>query len=118
MLSKLLGGVGSLVVSLFWRLGPGARLLPKIVRRVLANSAWLSGLVDVVLWASQFANLSNEERRKHSLEAAGVFLRQRGVDLADHELALLVELVYGYAKRKLPQRIVRPPVKWTKVTNS
>src|SRR5687767_2390516 len=97
-------------VSLFWRLGPGPGVfLPAPVRTLLATASTRVELMEIVSRVARYANLSREERRLRALTAVGEWLRARGIDLADQEVALLVELVYGWIKRRRPGRIVPPP---------
>ncbi len=113
MLAPWLAPVGRVSVSLFWRLGPGPdAFLPAPVRTLLAAAATRAALIEIVSRVARYANLSNEERRQRALTAVGEWLRARRIELADQELALLVELVYGWIKRRRPGRIVPPPARF------
>jgi hypothetical protein len=99
------------LVSLFWRLSPWlSAFLPRTVRGILSAASRRKELIELVTQVSRYANLSNEERRKRALQVVGTWLRSRGIDLSDHELALLVELLYGWVKRHRKSAIVPPPV--------
>jgi hypothetical protein len=101
------------LVSLFWRLGPGlGAFLPKVVRHLLAVASKRQEIIEIITRIARAANLSNEERRRRAIELVGAALRGRGVDLSDHELSLLVELVYGWVKRHRKSAIVPPPVRF------
>lgn len=92
-----------LLVSWYWRLGPGlAAFLPARVRALLAAPALRADLIRIVRDISEYADLPNGERRELALDTAGTWLRAHGFDLTDHELALLIELVYGWVKRHRP----------------
>ena len=105
--------VGRVWVSLFWRLGPGpGAFLPAPVRTLLATAAPRAELIEVVGATARYANLSNEQRRLCALAAVGDWLRARRIDLTEQERALLVELLYGWIKRRRPGRIVPPPARF------
>jgi hypothetical protein len=108
--TPLLAPFARWLVSLYWRLGPGlAAFLPLRVRALLAAPSMRADLAYLVRDVAEYTRLSNSERRELALESVGYWLREHGFDLTDHELALLVELVYGWAKRHRPGTIPPAP---------
>jgi hypothetical protein len=100
-------------VSLFWRLGPGPGVfLPAPVRNLLGTASSRAALLEIVAAVARYANLSNEERRQCALAAVGEWLAARGIALSGHERALLVELLYGWLKRRRPQTVAPPPARF------
>ena len=113
MLAPWLAPLGRVSVSLFWRLGPGPGVfLPAPVRTLLGAAATRAALLEIVAAAARYANLSPEERRLRALAAVGEWLGARGIALSSHERALLVELLYGWLKRRRPQEIAPPPARF------
>jgi hypothetical protein len=110
-LLPLLAPVAHLFVSLFWRLGPGlTAFLPRRVRALLAAPSIRTELIWIVTEVAGHFSLSNPERRVVALECVAAWLLQHGFDLPDHELSLLVELLYGWVKRHRPHMIIPPPL--------
>jgi hypothetical protein len=104
VLSPLLAPLVRLLVSLFWRLGPGlTAFLPSRVRALLAAPSMRADLAHIVAGVAGYSHLSNSERRDLALDLVAHWLRKHGFDLTDHELALLVELLYGWVKRRRPR---------------
>jgi hypothetical protein len=100
-------------VSLFWRLGPGpGAFLPAPVRTLLAAASPRGEVIEIVSRIARYANLSPQERRLRALAAVGEWGSARGIELGEQERALLVELVYGWIKRRRPGRIVPPPARF------
>jgi len=103
VLSPLLALLTRLLVSLFWRLGPGlTAFLPSRVRALLAAPSMRAELAQIVASVAGYSHLSDSERRELALEFVAHWLQRHGCDLTDHELSLLVELIYGWVKRHRP----------------
>jgi hypothetical protein len=109
VLSPLLAPFVRLLVSLFWRLGPGlTAFLPSRVRALLAAPSLRTELGQIVASVANYTALTDSERRDLALEFLAYWLKLHGFALADHELALLVELTYGWVKRHHPDWLDEP----------
>jgi hypothetical protein len=100
-----------LSVSLFWRLGPGlSAFLPCPVRALLAAPGTRAELIRLVSDVAGCFLLTNAERREQAILDVGDWLREHDLALHDRDLALLVELLYGWLKRHRPQVVAPTPL--------
>jgi hypothetical protein len=83
--------------------------LPPGVAALLKDREARAELLAIVVRVAGYANLSMEERRRQAIEFAAQWLENHGIHLSDHELSLLVELLYAVVHREQPQAIAPEP---------
>jgi hypothetical protein len=83
--------------------------LPPGVVKLLQNRAIRTELLAIVARVAGYANLSKEERRRQAIQFVAQWLENHGVRLSEHELGLLVELLYAVVHRQQPGAIAPEP---------
>jgi hypothetical protein len=106
LLAALAGVLGLLNVQLR-RL---TRHIPAGVAKLLAHAPHQQALLQIILDLSSYANLTPAQRRTLALQFVRKWLDDHHVPLSDHELSLLVELLYSFAKQQHPEAIAPAPV--------
>ena len=99
------------LLTSFWQL-TWPDMVPFAVRAVLGNRLLFAKVLTVVLEVARFSNLNAEQRRTEAVFRAQNYLKAAGVELSTQELNLLIELVYGLAKRRFPQALAPLPAAW------
>lgn len=67
----------------------------------------------LIFEAAQFANLTAEQRRGYVMDQARLWLNHHGIRVTDQQLALLVEILYGWVKQQHGARFSDKPLDWT-----
>jgi hypothetical protein len=83
--------------------------LPPGVLALLRDRRMKAELLAIVARVAGYANLSKEERRWRAIEFVAEWLENHGVRLSEHELGLLVELLYALVHRQQPGAIAPEP---------
>ena len=89
--------------------------LPPGVLALLRNREVKAELLAIVVRVAGYANLSMEERRRRAIEFVAEWLENHGVRLSEHELGLLVELLYAVVHRQRPGAIAPEPFSLGKI---
>jgi hypothetical protein len=90
--------------------------LPARVPRNLLDPQARAALLRIIAEVARYANLSEAERRKLAIQFVTRWLEQhhppaaRVPALTEHEVALLVELLFTWLRRHHPEKIVPPPL--------
>jgi hypothetical protein len=104
----LLGWLWREARAVLWHLPPG-------VAKLLRNQEVRAELLAIVVRVAGYANLSKEERRRQAIQFVAQWLENHGVRLSEHELGLLVELLYAVVHRQQPGAIAPEPFPLGKV---
>jgi hypothetical protein len=79
------------------------------VAEILAHAPQQQALLQIILDLSGYANLTPAQRRTLALQFVRTWLDHHHIPLSDHELSLLVELLYAFAKKHHPDAIAPAP---------
>lgn len=69
----------------------------------------------LIVEAATFANLTAEQRRGYVTDQARHWLDHYGIRLTDQQLALVIEILYGYLKQTKGHRFAPKPLIWGRV---
>jgi hypothetical protein len=105
----VLAGVAGLLGWLWREARAVLSHLPPGVLKLLRNREVKAELLAIVVRVAGYANLSKEERRRLAIQFVAQWLENHGVRLSEHELGLLVELLYAVVHRQRPGAIAPEP---------
>lgn len=80
-------------------------LLPPAVSELLDNHPLFAELVQIATAIAGYVNLTPEQRQQAAASFFTGKLKERGIELPDHELNLLIELVYHQVAQHNPAAI-------------
>jgi hypothetical protein len=110
LLQALIPTAGAFLSFLLLRARRLLSHVPPAVQRLLLSAEHRAELLKIIEDLAGYANLSSADRRKLAIQFITKWLDREHITLSEHEVNLLIELLYAHLKRHHPERIVAAPV--------